>query len=637
MEDAIQFLAGADSEPRTAKRHLSSAALGHKRESNTKDDMSLQRSKSSFENTSVDQKAKKLKKKNINPAILKLRQTVQQCCKIDDLMTAMEVYEQAVADGIKMEAQSFYNLLNLCDGLGDRSIHIGTPKPSIELACNESNEEILDRLRPVDIDDRRKFAFRIKEHMDGLGLPLIETAYTALIKLLSKSRQLGKAEVLLDEAEGVQQCRPKLRMFAPLLSAYCETGSMIPALRVWQRLCRHGLVLSEKEYVALIRCAVITKDACVMDRVLSDLAEDVLVPSRETCLAIRAWFESPAAIATNKEGNHIDDSGIRIVLESIAYPQSGQTLSMGPVLTQKSGWTVSESCSVDTDTGALQSGCLNGHSLKPLTVSSDTWQEMRNMNETIVTSGKLEEHRSQFQGGRKGKRQKMDDRLLQERQNHWTHFQKYLIRRCTQRKIDLVIDGANIGYYEQNFAGAPKHVDYDQINWIVQHFLKQDKSVLLVMHNRHFTSQMMPRSFRPLIQSWLDNDVLYRTPPGMNDDWFWMHAALYAGPGTLVVTNDEMRDHHFQMLARRSFLRWKDRHQVRFSLGAWESFAQGRHQRRVNLIYPEVYSRRIQRVADGLVIPHPKRGDENRFLDGSHVAEEDEPEEETYLSIRPND
>jgi hypothetical protein len=231
----------------------------------------------------------------------------------------------------------------------------------------------------------------------------------------------------------------------------------------------------------------------------------------------------------------------------------------------------------------------------------------------------------------------MDDRLLQERQNHWTHFQKYLIRRCTQRKIDLVIDGANIGYYEQNFAGAPKHVDYDQINWIVQHFLKQDKSVLLVMHNRHFTSQMMPRSFRPLIRSWLDNDVLYRTPPGMNDDWFWMHAALYAGPGTLVVTNDEMRDHHFQMLARRSFLRWKDRHQVRFSLGAWESFVQGRHQRRVNLIYPEVYSRRIQRVADGLVIPHPKRGDENRFLDGSHVAEEDEPEEETYLSIRPND
>ncbi len=32
-----------------------------------------------------------------------------------------------------------------------------------------------------------------------------------------------------------------------------------------------------------------------------------------------------------------------------------------------------------------------------------------------------------------------------------------------------------------------------------------------------------------------------------------------------MVTNDEMRDHHFKMLSPRWFNRWKERHQIRFS------------------------------------------------------------------------
>jgi hypothetical protein len=155
--------------------------------------------------------------------------------------------------------------------------------------------------------------------------------------------------------------------------------------------------------------------------------------------------------------------------------------------------------------------------------------------------------------------------------------------------------------------------------------------VLLIIHSRHFAPNLLPREYLPLERSWRDSGVLYCTPPGMNDDWFWMHAALYCGPGTLLVTNDEMRDHHFQMLSPRSFLRWKDRHQIHFSFGNWDR----NHSREVLLVSPDVYSRRIQRVEDGLVFPRPKRGDEHRFLDGAHVADDDEPVEETYDCIRP--
>ena len=150
------------------------------------------------------------------------------------------------------------------------------------------------------------------------------------------------------------------------------------------------------------------------------------------------------------------------------------------------------------------------------------------------------------------------------------------------------------------------------------------------MHERHFSRKLMPVWAQPIVNKWINSEILFQAPAGMNDDWFWLHAALWGGRSTLVVTNDEMRDHNFQMLSPRSFLRWKERQQIHFSFGVWNG-----ERRPLLLEYPAKYSRRIQRVDDGLVVPLPKRGDQNRFLDGLHVANDDEPEEETYLCIRP--
>ena len=41
-----------------------------------------------------------------------------------------------------------------------------------------------------------------------------------------------------------------------------------------------------------------------------------------------------------------------------------------------------------------------------------------------------------------------------------------------------------------------------------------------------------------------------------------MYAAVAAGHKGFMVSNDEMRDHIFQLLAPRYFHKWKQRHQV---------------------------------------------------------------------------
>jgi hypothetical protein len=417
---------------------------------------------------------------------------------------------------------------------------------------------------------------------------------------------------------------------------------MLEALKCWKRLKKQPDVdLTEKEYLHLMRCSTSTGDSLVMQHVLTDLAEEVPVPSKDTVAAIIEWFEITHSQHTKSlTTRQADSTLVKKLLEDIrkadTIPEPPPT--MGPVV-NTNGWRISSACHIDTETGAFTEGCLKGSRLKPVPLSDSAFQEMLKMNDAIVVDGKISGNESEFQGGRKGK--KRDDFSPQTRQRDWSNFVGFLERKEKQSypspPFDVVIDGANVGYHKQNFQNAPRHVDYEQIDWVVRHFRdERNQRVLLVMHTRHFSPGLMPEKYTTLYESWKRDGILYRTPHGMNDDWFWMHAALKYK--TVVLTNDEMRDHHFQMLAPRFFLRWKERQQVRFSFGSWRNKNNAQNEERlVELQYPNVYSRRIQRVSDGLVVPLAKRGDENRFLDGCHVACDDEPLEETYLCIRPRE
>lgn len=603
---------------------------------NSQPPLKKQRLEEEEEKAPGDSKQKKhIRSKHVDPRVLEIRKRIQIGCRDNDLASALGAYHDAIDKEIRLEAQSFYNLLNLCDGL-ERSVHVGTPKVTDDKTKTQEEESYKQPPRdicPVDLKTRQEYVFRIKDHMKTLNLPLNETAYTAVVKILSRNKEYEKAEQVLTEAEHVQQCKPKLRLYSSLIIAYCEVAKMVEALLCWKKVVQRKLEISEKECLALMRCAIATGDFCVMETVLTNLAEDVPVPCKDTVAAILEWFQS--AHARHKDiGNitpqHADDSQVSQLLVDIQNIQNATEppLPMGPVV-DTNGWDASPPCPTDTKTGILLKGCLKGAKLKPVPLSARAWEEMKSMNATIVMEGQVSGNTCQFQGGRKGKRR--TGFSPESRTAEWDRFNNHL---RTSGPFDVVVDGANVGYFKQNFADAPRHVDYEQIDWVIRHFTKMGKRVLLVIHERHFSPGLMPSKYKTLENDWQEQGVLYKTPRGMNDDWFWLHAALEHK--TLVLTNDEMRDHHFQMLAPRIFLRWKERHQVRFEFGAWGKKVDGNESRRkVELTYPEPYSRRIQRVGNGFVVPLAKRGDENRFLDGGHVACDDEPLEEMYLCIRP--
>eukprot|EP00934_Nitzschia_sp_Nitz4_P004275 Nitzschia sp. Nitz4//scaffold27_size158506//121016//124588//NITZ4_002618-RA/size158506-processed-gene-0.88-mRNA-1//-1//CDS//3329545542//4265//frame0 len=575
---------------------------------------------------SGDKSSKKGRKNNMDPRVLELRRNIQLGCRDNDLASAIQSYNQAVQDGVTVEAQSFYNLLNLCGGI-ERKVHVGKRKED----GTESAETKFLPLDAVDPKTRQEHAFRIKEHMTQLNIPLNEAAYTAIVKVLVANKDFEKAEEILRESEAVQQCRPKLRLYAPLLTAYCSERHMLSALRCWLAISKQEVQISERESMFLLRCAVATGDPVVFERVFSNLAEDVTVPSKDTVAAVLEWFASAHAMHTGiNHPKRARDEEVRKLVDEIHEKETDLAPSMGPIV-NKFGWNLDSSVTID-ENGVLQEGGLKGVKLNPVQLPESAWETMMDMNRRIVLEGKLEGHMSEFQGGRKGKIR--NDFDPEERKRQWGHFENFLEH---VGPLDVVIDAANVGYMNQSFSNAPKHVNYEQIDWVARRFQKMRKRVLLVLHQRHFAKNLMPPKYRYLQDAWERMDILYKTPAGMNDDWFWLHAALKYR--TLVLTNDEMRDHHFQMLSPRTFLRWKERHQVHFDFGDWETqgneYDNGSRTRKVELQFPTPYSRRIQRVQDSFVIPLIKKGDENRFLDGYHVADHDEPEEETYLCICP--
>jgi proteinaceous RNase P len=96
------------------------------------------------------------------------------------------------------------------------------------------------------------------------------------------------------------------------------------------------------------------------------------------------------------------------------------------------------------------------------------------------------------------------------------------------------------------------------------------------------------------LDAWKREGEVFVTPAGSNDDWYWLYAAVASGDERFLVSNDEMRDHAFQMLpAPALFRKWKERHQVRFHMGGSAAGSGG-----LELYFPPPFSTCAQNAVD---------------------------------------
>jgi len=473
-----------------------------------------------------------------------------------------------------------------------------------------------------------------------------ENAYSSILRimcrcckeLLSPSQSPWKGE---DATEGVSppeptlssamvmlfRCTGKLRLYSSVLLLSCLLGDVDAATKIWDRCAMRRIELSEAEYAGLLALAVSVGRVDVASRTLDAVAKNIKVPSKILRKAIIRWYACPYAVAAEGCPNS-DTRGDSDSLVPATCPPGRQ-------------WTWSEHISADRH-GKICKGCCADAILHKVHLSDRARLRMRDMIDSIVRTGQANAVVNNnstsvvsYQGGRKGLQRAITPKMKEHRVRSWESFVNNLVLPVcgidgkAPEAWNVLIDGANVGYFQQNFDGAPKHVNYEQIDWVVRHFTEGSKPsrVLLVLHERHFYHNQMPDCYRHLEARWHKENLLYRAPGGSNDDWFWMYAALHC-PDTMVVTNDEMRDHTFQMVADDPpFLKWKERSKCGFSFGEWSwDYKDGSRRREVLLERPREYGRWMQgwegkKKGDSAMVfvPEVMCGDERRYLDGKHV------------------
>ncbi|KAL0410647.1 UNVERIFIED_CONTAM: Proteinaceous RNase P 1, chloroplastic/mitochondrial [Sesamum latifolium] len=360
--------------------------------------------------------------------------------------------------------------------------------------------------------------FEIYNEMRVEKVPMNEATFTSVARM---AMAFGDGDMAFDMVKQMKEydINPRLRSYGPALAIFCSNGDVEKAFMVEKHMLEHGVYPEEPELEALLKVSIEAGKSDKVYYVLHKLRTSVRQVSPATANLIERWFKSKAASRVGKR--KWDQEQI------IRAMENGGGGWHGKGWLGKGKWTIRHS---PVDSNGLCKSC----GAKLVTIDLDP-VETENFAKSVAAIAAQREKKSSFQ-----------------------KFQKWL---DYYGPFEAVVDAANVGLYSQR-RFKPSKVNA-VVNGIRQ-MLPSRKWPLIVLHNRRITGEKMDEPFnKALIEKWRNADALYATPTGSNDDWYWLYAAIKCR--CLIVTNDEMRDHLFQLLGTDFFPKWKERHQVHFS------------------------------------------------------------------------
>ncbi|KAJ0989250.1 hypothetical protein J5N97_007606 [Dioscorea zingiberensis] len=492
---------------------------------------------------------KKDKDHKVNKLGVELRVRLEMCSKMGDVMGAILLYDSAVRDGVKLQQYHYNVLLYLCSSAAIGVVHPAKRGTGIsgngssvcdsgsddlkDLSENGEEDELENEENEIDdkenhgtsiqvSEDVRNYArtrgFEIYERMCLEEIPMSEAALTAIARM---AMSMGNGDMAFEIVKQMKSLgiNPRLRSYGPALFAYCNNGDIEKAFEVEAHMLKSGVCPEEPELEALLRASVV---ACRGDKVyhiLHKLRASVRQVSPSTACLIEQWFKSMTATRLGKR------KWDRKLVEKAMENGGGGWHGLGWL--GKGKWTVKHA---QVDSGGVCLGCGE----KLVTIDLDPIETEKFAQSVASLASKRERH-SSFQ-----------------------KFQKWL---DYYGPFEAVVDGANVGLSSQRCFSISK------VNTVVNGIrqkLPTKKWPLIIIHNKRLTGGRMDEPINgKLLEKWKNADCIYATPTGSNDDWYWLYAAIKCK--SLIITNDEMRDHIFQILGNDFFPKWKERHQVHFS------------------------------------------------------------------------
>ncbi|KAL9423233.1 hypothetical protein AB3S75_035343 [Citrus x aurantiifolia] len=452
-----------------------------------------------------------------------LRHKLDMCSKRGDVFEALRLYDDARSNGITLSQHHYNVLLYVCS-----------------CKCGSESSENGDRENNSNLGLKR--GFEIFQQMITDKVDPNEATFTSVARLAVAKEDPEMAFDLVKQIKSFG-IPPKLRSYGPALFGFCKLGNTDKAYEVDAHMGESGVVPEEPELSALLKLSVDAKKVDKVYEILHRLRTLVRQVSESTFKIIEDWFDS------------VDAAEIGVLNWDVSKVREGIVRGGGGWHGQ--GWLGSGKWRVER-TQIDENGVCCSCNERLVCIDIDP-RETENFASSLSNLACQREVRSDF-----------------------NKFQEWLGRHAP---FDAVIDGANVGLVNQH------NFSFYQLNTVVNRLRQMSPSKrmpLIILHKGRVTGgpAQIPKN-KKLLDIWRDAGALYTTPPGSNDDWYWLYAAVNCK--SLLVTNDEMRDHLFQLLGTSFFPRWKEKHQIRLSVS----------RDGLNLLMPPPYSIVIQESENG--------------------------------------
>ncbi len=427
-----------------------------------------------------------------------------------------------------------------------------------------------------------------------LAMKPTESSISLRVKAFAAKGDAKTAQELLeafkkqidDDADNKEAIR--LRTYLPILKQYCESKDVGAALAVYKQMQSISTVILEPEnYVLLLASIAENGYFCrdspsiegisdlglhnesgpeLFDELVSEMADDVL----EISSASASRLHNALAIGfKDRPENKLKEM----------HPLASMPVSRQPA---ESNEVVACRIKLDRSSGI----CPVTEAQQRLLVLEPS--QRRQLHEDLLSLSR--EQFSKFAG-------KRDDETPERAAEELQKFSDWLDDRDGE-PFTAILDGANIGYYMQSFDKG--RFNYHQIQFMVDTLEERGENVLVVIphkygYNSFYTSktqhQQLDAAERNIMNDLLRKKKLYKVPPRCLDDFYWMLASVsdqvnarngvdlsvsngdpsgrWPGVRPVLISNDQMRDHKWELLEPRLFRRWYGCHIVNYNFTAF--------------------------------------------------------------------
>jgi len=444
----------------------------------------------------------------------------------------------------------------------------------------------------------------------------------------STLKSISTAAADSDDDDSTSKELIRLRTYIPILKYYCDNGDISHALSVFKQMqSTNGVILEPETYVLLMSAIAENRlfhenalpiegvqdlgytyshGPQLFDELVTEMANDVLEISSSSARRLC----NSLAIGIQSEAGNEEDNGVIVSVLKEVHPLKSIPLSRQPASNNE---VVASRVSLDRSTGLCE---VTNAQQRLIILEPDQRVQLHDDLLNLST-----EQSAKFAGTRANDDPNRAREKLEE-------FSDWLDKREGE-PFTAIVDGANIGYYMQSFDKG--RFNYHQIKFMVDTLEERGENPLVVIPSKYGYNQFFAsnkREHQRLDQSEIGimNDLnargkLYKVPPRCLDDFYWMLASVsdqttsrngqdlsvsnddpnHRFPGTrpMLITNDQMRDHRFDLLEPRLFRRWYGCHIVNYNFTAFvlgESVANNE----IGFSQADFFSREIQGNPSGI-------------------------------------